>query len=223
MHHWQNAGIFASMVHIIILRIFFFVYEYVYLQSNNSIIWLLQVCFFYFAKKRICINFGILPFRMLLINLNSDIKKITFWYLMYTFWDTQRSDQITNVAFQAFHLVHSQQEVQTLFCPQKWRERRKVSLFAGQWQCWWRFRSRVSGSAFPQMQACEFSLPEWIHTPLKLNADSIKKKVQTKKINHLFETYKYVEEPEDSFVGQYMQNIPRLWVDDWQPVDFVFQ
>lgn len=31
--------------------------------------------FFYFAKKRICINFGIFPFRMLLINLTSDIKK----------------------------------------------------------------------------------------------------------------------------------------------------
>lgn len=47
--------------------------------------------------------------------------------------------------------------------------------------------------------------------------------IQTKKINHLIETYKYVEEPEDSFVSQYMQNIPRLWIDDWQPVDFVFQ
>lgn len=48
-------------------------------------------------------------------------------------------------------------------------------------------------------------------------------KKQTKKINHLIETYKYVEEPEDSFVGQYMQNIPRLRIDDWKPVDFVFQ
>lgn len=55
---------------------------------------------------------------------------------MYKFGDTQRFDQIINVAFHAFHLVHSQQEVQTLFCPQKWREPRKVSLFAGQWQCW---------------------------------------------------------------------------------------
>lgn len=51
----------------------------------------------------------------------------------------------------------------------------------------------------------------------------LKKKSPNKKINHLIETYKYVEEPEDSFVSQYMQNIPRLWIDDWQPVDFVFQ
>lgn len=32
-----------------------------------------------------------------------------------------------------------------------------------------------------------------------------------------------MEELEDSFVGQNVQDVPRLWVDDWQPVDLVFQ
>lgn len=33
--------------------------------------------------------------------------------------------------------------------------------------------------------------------------------------------HKYMEELEDSFVGQDVQDIPRLWIDYGQPVDFV--
>lgn len=42
----------------------------------------------------------------------------------------------------------------------------------------------------------------------------------TKNITKAF-AHKYMEELEDSFVGQNVQDIPRLWIDYGQPVDFV--
>lgn len=36
-------------------------------------------------------------------------------------------------------------------------------------------------------------------------------------------SYEYMEELEDPFVGQDVQDVPRLRVDDWQPVDLVFE
>lgn len=35
--------------------------------------------------------------------------------------------------------------------------------------------------------------------------------------------HKDMEELEDSFVGQNVQDVSRLWIDDWQPVDSVSQ
>lgn len=32
-----------------------------------------------------------------------------------------------------------------------------------------------------------------------------------------------MEELEDSFVGENVQDISRLWIDDWQPVDLIFK
>lgn len=36
-------------------------------------------------------------------------------------------------------------------------------------------------------------------------------------------SYEYMEELEDSFVGQNVQDVSGLRVDDWQPVDLVFE
>lgn len=35
--------------------------------------------------------------------------------------------------------------------------------------------------------------------------------------------HKYMEKLEDSFVGENVQDISRLWIDDWQPVDLIFE
>lgn len=36
-------------------------------------------------------------------------------------------------------------------------------------------------------------------------------------------SYKYMEELEYSFVGQNVQDVSRLWINDWQSVDLVFK
>lgn len=77
------------------------------------------------------------------------------------------------------------------------------------------------------MQAWELSSPENIpntteeeHCPLSFSSQQGCDIRQTAELKL---THKYVEELEDSFVGQNVQDISRLWIDDWQPVDLVFK
>lgn len=75
------------------------------------------------------------------------------------------------------------------------------------------------------MLAWESFSPEYIQTPQKSNSDdpARTKPEQKQKLDLGFKlSYKDMEEPNDSFVGQYVQDISRLWINDWQSVDLVF-
>lgn len=70
------------------------------------------------------------------------------------------------------------------------------------------------------MQAWEVFSPKKIQTFI-FEKQSIMVLKATKNIITKAFAHKYMEELEDSFVGQNVQDIPRLWIDYGQPVDFV--